>query len=44
MMNCLKIRAHQVPETQRRLYKLGCALLQSLFAAGIFSAIYITYL
>ena len=43
-MKCLKIRAHQVPETQRRPYEPGCLLLQSLFAAGIFSAIYITYL
>jgi hypothetical protein len=43
-MNCLKIRAHQDPETQRRPYESGCLLLQSLFAAGIFSAIYINYL
>lgn len=43
-MKCLKIREHEVPETQRRPYEPGCLLLQSLFAAGIFSAIYITYL
>jgi hypothetical protein len=43
-MNCLKIRDHQVPETQRRPYEPGCLLLKLLFAAGIVSAIYITYL
>ena len=43
-MSCLKIRPHQVPETQRRPYKPRCLLLQSPFTADIFSAIYITYL